>query len=402
MTRLPSLDDCVHCGLCLPACPTYAVDRRESQNPRGRIAGLRALDEGRATLTPGLAAGLEDCLVCRACESACPSGISMEHLMLDHRSRTRESAGRDVRAGVERWLLEECIPHPDRLESGLGLLRAVRRWLPRRLARDVPSMHRLRPATLPPVVEPAEGATMRGRVTILRGCIADRCFSDETRAAAGLLALAGYRVEFGSAGCCGALHRHAGLGERARTLATERARDLLATRPDQVVVDSAGCGAALGEPLDDDPDARALAALVTDTPSLLDGVALPEPVEPVEGPVAFFTPCHQAHGTGTGAATRRLLERVFPDGVVDLPGTEHCCGAAGLYLLRRPSRSREIGERARARWVSAGRPRLATGNPGCLLRWESLAREDVGSAPPVEVAHPVMYAARHWLGTRIG
>ncbi len=380
----PGLDDCVHCGLCLPVCPTYAVDKRESENPRGRIAALRAVEEGRAPLSDKLLAGLEDCLVCRACESACPSGISMERLMLTQRERTRPVRA-DLASRLERWLLSEVIAHPERLERALGFLRFARPAITALRSADLPHRDRFRPLPLPSELSP-RGAE-RGRVTILRGCIADRLFRRETLDAARLLAHVGYRVTFRSAGCCGALHRHAGLVTEATSLASARARDLLADRPDHLVMDSAGCGAAMAEPLDGDPAVAEVAERLTDTPTLLLDAELPTPVDPPRGPIAFFPPCHQEHGTRTTMATRALLTRVFPAGVISLPGEERCCGAAGLYLLRRRGRSSEIGALARERWVRAGQPNLATGNPGCLLRWESLVR-GVGGI----VQHPVRWA----------
>ena len=387
---LPGLDDCVHCGLCLPVCPTYAIDRRESENPRGRIAALRAVEESRTPLTPGLLAGLENCLVCRACESACPSGISMETLMLRHRAATRPERA-DLAARIERWLLTEWIPYPERLSFAVTMARVLhpvlRRWGPP----DLPRRSRLRPEPLPDEL-PAEGVE-RGRVTILRGCVADRLFREEALDAGRLLSRAGYRVSWRSAGCCGALHRHAGLPDDATRLAAARARDLLVGDPDHVVVDSAGCAAALAEPLDGDPACAEVASRLTETTSLLAAAAaegrLPSPAHPVSGPVAFFPPCHQVHGTHTEEDTRRLLDALFPDGVVTLPGEERCCGAAGFYTLRRSQRSARIGLAARERWEEAGRPPIATGNPGCLLRWESLLR-----GTGIAVRHPVGWARR--------
>ena len=399
-SRLPSLDDCVHCGLCLPVCPTYAIDRRESENPRGRIAALRAVAESRTALTPALREGLDDCLVCRACESACPSGISMEHLMAGHRAATPPRGG-DLAARVERVLLEELIPYPERLEQLFAWLRWIPPWLLRR-GRDLPRPERLRALPLPP--SPSATGVPRARVTLLRGCIADRLFRSETLAAAELLRACGYRVEFASAGCCGALHRHAGLPDRALELARARARDLLATRPDHIVVESAGCAAALlgaasgdGDG-DGDAELTEVAARVTDTATLL--VAIPRsewparPASPLPShprAIAFFPPCHQLHGTGNTGATRTLLSRLF-ESVEEFPGEHHCCGAAGFYLLRRRAPSRMIGERARRRWEEAGRPPIATGNPGCLLRWESL----VGDRG--DVRHPVRWARDILLG----
>lgn len=271
--------------------------------------------------------------------------------------------------------------------------------------RDLPSKERLIPRDLPDSIEPDPGQRVRGSVTILRGCVTDRLFRSETLAAGRLLAHFGYRVSFGAPGCCGALHRHAGLADSALRLSRERARNLLreplsgathdALTPHVIVSDSAGCHAALLEPLAEEPALHDLARRLTDTPSLLSTLELPPPAHPIEEPVAFFPPCHQSHGTHTVSATRALLEHVTKAGVVDLVGEDFCCGAAGMYVMRRPEKSHELVERALERWERSGSPRIiATGNPGCLLRWESL----IGAGANVEVVHPVTLLARAFCG----
>ncbi|MGA1533904.1 MAG: (Fe-S)-binding protein [Planctomycetota bacterium] len=392
MSALPGLDDCVHCGLCLPVCPTYAIDRRESQNPRGRIAALRAIEEGRSAPTPGLLRGLDDCLVCRACESACPSGISMEGLMMEHRSRTSDARS-DGRTVAERWFLRAVVSSPGVLDRFRGGARLGRSRRPAALPPDTPGPPRLRPARAasPPAATSRLSTETKGRAVLLRGCIADRVQDRETRLAARLLSHFGFEVSISAPGCCGALQRHSGLVDLARELSLERARDLLSGEPDAIVVDSAGCGSALHEPLSDAPELHAVAERGTDTPSLLATIGLPPPPHPIPGPVVFAPPCHQSHGTRSTEATRSLLEHITEGEVVLLPGEEQCCGAAGTYFLRRPAKSRQLGERAKERWERGGRVKtLATGNPGCLLRWESLLRRE----PGVEVAHPVTLAAR--------
>ena len=398
-SELPELDSCVQCGLCLPVCPTYAIDRREAENPRGRISALRAIEEKRAPLTPPLANGLDHCLVCRACESACPAGISMETLITRHRSK-REYRTNSLTSRLERFFLEECISQPNRLQWISQLLRYTSPILRKIPGLEIPLQHRLRQPPLPSRMLP--NTRERGRVTMMRGCIADHWFREETRAAGALLALAGFHVEFRSAGCCGALHRHAGLEQPAAELARKRARDLLkgfatsSDPPDHIVIDSAGCAASLLSPIDEDPALQEVAKRITDTATLLTHCEMPEPTRPLTEPVAFFPPCHQQHGTnthqrGTVATTRKLLERVAPGVLINLPGEEHCCGAAGTYLLREREKSQAIGTLALKRWEQVGRPHIATGNPGCLLRWESLIH---GSG--ARAFHPVVIAAAAW------
>ena len=390
---LPSLDDCVHCGLCLPACPTYAIDRREIQNPRGRIAALRQIDEAVAgdeeaesvRHSPALLRGLDDCLVCRACESACPAGISMETLMAEHRASTPRPKG--LPAQLERWLLDEILPSPPRVQIFGALTRLTRSLLRAVPGTDLPRKTRLaRPRALPADGWSPNGEP-RGTVKLMRGCIADAWFRRETEAAGRLLAHLGWRVLLDDAGCCGALHRHAGDLEAARTLESARIESLTAGKPDAILIDSAGCLASLLEPLRRESRRRTEGITVTDPPAWLATIDLPDPPTPISGPVAFFPPCHQEHGSGTTAATRRLLERITDGPVLDLPGASFCCGAAGTYGLRRPEKSRAIGAAARERWEQAGSPPiLATGNPGCLLRWETLLPDEVRVVSPTQLA----------------
>jgi len=396
---LPELDSCVQCGLCLPVCPTYAIDRRETENPRGRISALRAVEEEHAPLTPPLASGLDHCLVCRACESACPAGISMETLITRHRSKSAHRTN-SLASRLERFFLEECISQPRRVQLMSHLLSVTSPILRRIPGLEIPSKHRIRQRPLPKRMLPS--TRERGRVTVMRGCIADHWFREETRAAGALLALAGFHVEFRSAGCCGALHRHAGLEHSAAELARNRARDLLkgsaspSEPPDHIVIESAGCAASLLHPIVEDPALQEVAARVTDTASLLTRCEMPEPTRPFADPIAFFPPCHQQHGTeahqrATVSSTRELLERVAPGALVTLPGEQYCCGAAGTYMLRERTKSQAIGKLALERWEQVGRPHIATGNPGCLLRWESLIQ---GSG--ARALHPVVIAAHGW------
>ncbi|MCI0651597.1 MAG: FAD-binding protein, partial [Planctomycetes bacterium] len=271
-SHLPTLLDCVHCGLCLPECPTYRVTGREAESPRGRIAALRALTEGRAPATAALRAltegrapataalreGLADCLVCRACESACPAGISMERLMGGYRSAEPPRA-LDFGARLERWALRALIARPARLRAAAALLRLAAplvRGLP--FGADLPSRARLNspaPLVAPP---PDPRAPARGTAVIFQGCVAAHLFRAETNAAAAVLARNGWRVAFSAPGCCGALHRHAGLLDDARALERNTAAAIAAAAPaptklagtaGPVVVDAAGCAAALADPL---------------------------------------------------------------------------------------------------------------------------------------------------------
>ena len=370
-SAIPALGECVHCGLCVPSCPTHHATGREADSPRGRIAALRAVAEGRQQLSDAIHDGLENCLVCRACESACPSGISMETLMGRYRESSRPTRS-DPAARLERWLLERVIASPRRLEFSLSLLAAfapLLRLLPG--SSDLPSARRLRRQPVLPAVLEAT-APVEGTVVMLRGCVADRLFAEETLLAARLLAANGWRVLLPDAGCCGALHRHAGLLDSSRKLSRQCAEEMLGCQPDHVVIDSAGCAAHLDEPLSREGSLLGLEGKVTDSVSLLVRSGFPRPLDPLGGLWALAEPCHQKHSNLDSSPIAQAMGLALKSAPVALAGADHCCGAAGLYLLRRRALSHKIGQEALARFEATGAGGVITSNPGCLLRWEAL------------------------------
>ncbi|MDE0960920.1 MAG: (Fe-S)-binding protein [Planctomycetota bacterium] len=378
-TSIPALKDCVHCGLCLPECPTYLATGREAESPRGRIAALRAVAENRSEISAAIHDGLESCLVCRACESACPSGISMEQLMASYRQQCRQERS-DLPARVESWLLREVIPHPRRLSALVGGLRWIAPWL-RRLpfAREIPSAHRLRPAPEIPEVMEAMGSC-RGTVSLLRGCVADRIFRAETQLSARLLAEAGWKVVIPSAGCCGALHHHAGMIEESTDYRRQRWRELAADGVDHVVIESAGCAAHLNS------TSSQPTGFVTDTATLLARGGNFTIQQKLPGRSVLSLACHQQHSSLDFDDGTELLKNCLEE-QIQLPAPDHCCGAAGMYMVRRQELSRSIGEVARDRFVSSQADQIISGNPGCMLRWESLLGTQKVISPVRLLAH---------------
>lgn len=390
--QLPTLQDCVHCGLCLPACPTYELTGKEVQSPRGRIAALRLLGEGRSGLTPALADGLDDCLVCRSCESHCPSGISMEQLIAGFRhSAPRRGTG----ARLERLALRHVIPHSFRMRLATRatswfapILRRLplARW---RLPADIPRAARLRsrrtslPLTMPATAAP--GTPTRGKVALLRGCVTSIWFREELLATARVLNHNGYAVEMVGPSCCGALHKHAGLLEDSQRLGAETARQLDAVAPDHVVMESAGCAPALAELHGAATEAqRRIAPLVIDPFTLLAQHDWRPPRQRLAEQWVVAPPCHHQHGPLSVDGMREILEQTLEGGYHELPAPDHCCGAAGFYMVRNAQQSGRIGTAAKARFDLAPASGLLTGNPGCLLRWEALLPADV------RVQHPIM------------
>jgi glycolate oxidase iron-sulfur subunit len=401
---LDGLRACVHCGICLPACPTYRVLGQEMDSPRGRVYLIRAAAEGRLGLTHGLAHHLDLCLGCRACETACPSGVPFGRLLEAARGQIERRGPRG--RGRERLtdLLLALLSHPGRLGAALGAVRLAERLGLRRLLRAsgalgafprLAAMEALLPERLParpaPLAEriPARGGR-RGTVGLLLGCVQRVLFPGVNRETARLLSRAGYDVLIPRGqGCCGALHLHAGRIDRARALASR----LVAAFDgplDFVVTDAAGCGAAMREsPHWLGAPAEAFACRVRDVSELLAEADLP--LAPLPLTVAYHDPCHLAHGQRVRAQPRRLLARVPGVRLVELPDSDLCCGSAGVYNLLEPAMAGRLLDLKVARIAETGARVVATGNPGCVAQIARGCRE---RGLPVEVLHPVELLGR--------
>ena len=404
--------DCVHCGICLPQCPTYQVLGQEMDSPRGRVYLMRAAAEGRIGLTENFVLHMDRCLGCRACESACPSGVPFGQLL----EATRGQIERRVRRPLGRRLLGRVLlrvfPERRRLARVLaltrlyqrsGLQRLVRgsgllRGFPRLLAMErlLPTLPARPAARLPAETLPRSG-TPRGTVALLEGCVQALLFPEVNRATVALLARAGYRVVVPEGqGCCGALHLHWGDRASARGLA-RRNLEVLAGA-DWVVTNAAGCGAALRDYahlLDDDPRASALAARVRDVTELL-AEHLPGPRRPLDLTVTYHEPCHLAHGQRVREAPRTILRAIPGLRLVELSESDLCCGSAGVYNLMEPEIAGQLLVRKLDRIVATGAEVVASGNPGCLLQ---LRRGLADRALAVRAYHPVELLAWSVEGT---
>jgi glycolate oxidase iron-sulfur subunit len=399
---LTAIRSCVHCGICLPQCPTYRALGEEMDSPRGRIYLMRAVAEGRLGLTDGFRRHLDLCLGCRACETACPAGVPFGSLLETARAQI-ERHGRPLRERLATSLLLSILPHPARLRALLaagrlyrrsGLQALVRgsgvlRRLPRlaamdRLAGDAPA-----PAPLPELV-PARGRA-RGRVALLTGCVQGQLYADVNRDSARLLSLAGWDVVVPrQQGCCGALELHAGRLPALR----RRAAALGATMPadvDWVVTSAAGCGAAMREygHWTTEPGATRLAGRTRDVTELLADAELP--LERISATVTYHDACHLAHGQKVRTAPRTLLARIPGLTLVPLADSELCCGSAGVYNILEPAMAERLLEDKVRRIVETGARTVVAGNPGCLLQIASGCRR---RGVDVEVVHPVTLLAR--------
>jgi len=400
---LAAIRSCVHCGICLPQCPTYRVLGEEMDSPRGRIYLMRAAMEGRAAITETFTRHLDLCLGCRACETACPAGVPFGSLLEATRAQI-ERHGRSAEQRRLRAFIFGLFPRPERMGAALGALRLYRRSGLQRLVRGsgvlrafprVAAMDALlddTPAASPlPQVVPAVG-TRRGRVGLLTGCVQRHLFSDVNHDTARLLSLAGWDVVVPrTQGCCGALDLHGGRLDEFRT----RARALAQAFPadvELVVTNAAGCGSAMreyGHYLPDDPHARRLAERTRDVTEVLADADFP--LGRIDLTVTYHEPCHLAHGQRVRTPPRALLRKIPGLRLVELPESDLCCGSAGVYNLLEPEMADALVARKVARIVETGARIVATGNPGCILQ---IAKGCRARGVDVEVVHPVTLLAR--------
>jgi len=392
--------DCVHCGMCLPACPTYRETGRETSSPRGRIYLMRAVAEGRLPLGDALAEEAFLCLGCRACETACPSGVRFGAL-LEHTRGSVERAGlrRGFAKRAEIFALRHVVPRRARLRALVGLLGIAQRLRLDAVAfgllpRSVRDMHGLLPriparaARRPlPELTPALGPR-RGRVAFFAGCIMPELFGSVNRATLRVLARNGFDVVVPRGqGCCGALQAHAGDAEFAHGLARQNLAAFDPRHVDAIVSNSAGCGAALREAKDWLPgEAEGFSARVRDVCELLDEAGLRAPAGRLALRVCYDDPCHLVHAQKVKDAPRRVLASI--PGLVLVPHDDpaSCCGAAGTYNLTHRAMSSAVLARKLDALAAVDPDAIATGNPGCLMQIAGGAR---GRGLRARVVHPV-------------
>jgi glycolate oxidase iron-sulfur subunit len=389
--------DCVHCGLCQSACPTYVALGTEADSPRGRIHLLHALQEGRLALDAEAVRHIDLCLGCRGCETACPSGVAYGELIEAARPWVESRFQRPL---VERWrrrvtltLLRSpgmlrAVLFPLRVLEALGVLALARRLAPR-LPDALAAAVRLLPAPLaapasPPRETPPVGEE-RATVHVLAGCVMPELFGDTVRSTVAALAANGCRVVVPPAqGCCGALALHA--GDRARALAdARRTLDAFVAAtpptgaPPAIVVNAAGCGAFMkewGAFFADDSlraeAARAVASRVRDATEFLAdlGVRVPGTPGPVRR-VAYHDPCHLAHAQGVRRAPRDVLAAIPGIVLVPMDDEDLCCGSAGHYNVMQPAMARTLVARKVAAIRASGADLVATANAGCALQLEA-------------------------------
>ena len=396
-----SLDPCVHCGFCLPACPTYLATGDEADSPRGRIVLMRALERGEIEpLDTALTQHLDACLGCRGCEPACPSGVGYGQGLAA--ARTMLTKARGIPAIVRAFLavmrfpalwrlafgtgtflrhigLAEALAGPSRAGFTMGMLAATEPLEKSALARALPAHAPTSHAAAP----------RRPTVALFRGCIMDTVFRHVNEATRRTLEANGFRVlEVPGQVCCGALHEHASDTEAAARLARENVA-AFAGRADFIVTNSAGCGAVLkeyGHLLRSEAGA-AFGARVRDVSELLAGAG-PREGAPIPLDVAYDAPCHLQHAQRVHAQPLAVLRAIPELRLHLLPGSDRCCGAAGIYASLHPEMSRAVlADKTRSFTDAPVVPDVVTtGNPGCHMQLGAGLRA-VGNDTPV--AHPV-------------
>jgi len=387
------VNQCVHCGLCLAYCPTFAELGTEMDSPRGRIFLIKALAEGRMALSDSVVDHLGLCLDCRACETVCPAGVPYGRLIEAAKAEVeRQRPGSPVRRAF-RWAnFGLLLGRPAALRAAAAALRAYQASGLQRLVRAT-GLARALPGTLPaweallpplppaaergplPAVTPAEGAR-RGRVALLTGCVQSVVFGAHNRATARVLARNGYEVVAPPAqGCCGALNAHGGDHARAVDMARRTIEVFEAAGAEAVVVNTSGCGAhmkAYGALLAGEPAwaerARRFSASVQDVSEFLARAPLRGPLSAVPMTVTYHDPCHVVHGQKIRTEPRALLAQVPGLRLVDLPEADWCCGSAGLYNLTQPEMAERLQRRKVRNIVATGAEAVVTANPGCILQ----------------------------------
>ena len=403
------IEDCVHCGFCLPACPTYVLWGEEMDSPRGRIYMMKKSAQGEAPLDQRFGLHMDNCLGCMACMTACPSGVQYNKLIEDTRAQVERNIPRSTADGLFRKMLFATFPYANRLRllagpmlvyqrSGLQkLLRAtgLLRLLPPRLVQMESLLPRVPTGFLrglPNQVSPA--STPRRRVGMLSGCVQQVFFQHVNLATARVLAAEGCEVIIPQAQqCCGALMLHSGLDEEASALARTMIAAFEAANVDTIVINAAGCGSTMkeyGHLLREDPAwaarAAAFSAKCKDIAEILCELPAQAPRHPLPMRVAYHDACHLRHAQAIHAEPRQLLATIPGLDVAEIEEASLCCGSAGVYNLLHPEPANQLGDRKVENLIATKAEAVISANPGCLLQlMSSLRRRGLAAMPTFHV-----------------
>jgi glycolate oxidase iron-sulfur subunit len=374
------LATCVHCGLCLDACPTFRTTGLETESPRGRIYLMTQWKRGTLPFEEEQVRHIDLCLGCRTCEAVCPSGVPYGRIIEAGRAEVEKLRRPTVKRTVASVALRQLLPHPGRLRALGSVTRAAQALKLTSVVRPGRQLPKLRPQFKLPAgnVAPAIGER-KHRVAFLVGCVMPILYPQSHDAAVKLLQLAGCEVWFPPGErCCGALFAHNGDLETAERLRDENSRTYLSGKFDALVVDSAGCGAHLK---DFYPD---LKGRVKDITEWLAEIGLPEPARPTKLRVTYQDACHLAHAQRIRKQPRDLIRSVPGVQLVEMRHPEICCGAAGLYSTLEPSMSNRILQEKLDDLTATRADVVVSANPGCQMQLEAGLR---ARKSPMRVQH---------------
>ena len=390
-----AIEACVHCGLCLPTCPTYQVQGEEMDSPRGRIFLMKSVLEGELSV-PEVTPYIDRCLGCLACMTVCPSGVNYEGLLVPFRSMAEKKRVRPLAERAQRLAINQTLPHPGafRLAAFAGrLAKPINRLLPDEISVLLkflpPSLPKNRP--LPEHV-PAVGPR-RARVALLSGCVQQVLSPELGWAALRVLAINGVEVVVPSQqGCCGSLLMHSGDLDGARKMAAHNLA-VFPTDVDAIITTAAGCGSGIktydmlfeGRPEED--SAVAYAHKTQDISAFLDSLGLrPPPPLPQPLKLAYHDACHLAHAQGVRQPPRRMLEAIPNLTLFEIAEGDLCCGSAGTYNMTQPEIAASLGQRKVAHILETGAEAVAAGNIGCIMQIRTHMQQ---AAKPIPIYHSI-------------
>jgi glycolate oxidase iron-sulfur subunit len=397
-------NQCIRCGFCLPTCPTYLETMTETSGPRGRISLVKAVAEGRLDLlSDGFVEQMSQCLDCRACEAACPSGVRYGQLVETARTqiqRARESTETGRERATRRFLLRTLFSRLDVMRNAAALLRFAQRTGLTALAgiaglgRQAKLAPRIGDTFFVPRDQRVEAKRPAGLAFLHAGCIMQVAFANVHEATVRMLVRSGLSVVVPSdQGCCGAIAVHAGEMPLGREFAKRNIAAFERSGADVYVVNAAGCGSALkeyGELFADDAEwaerAKKFSSRVRDVTEVLDAMPLGTAARGIDADVTYQEPCHLAHAQRVSAAPRRLLRSIPGLRLVEMNESAVCCGSAGVYNLTQPEMAERLQRRKVANVTATGATVVATANPGCALQVAAGLRE---AGYDARVAHVV-------------